>query len=124
MTGNGIGNTLLHFFRGRHSGQRHGKEVRGRAAKMHVSIVEAGHQKLAMELNRFHAFLAAAAIEQYMVDFSDAADPSVRNGHGFGPRKRRIVGINAAVYVKDRVRVTLLRAKSQLKDRNNCGGGK
>jgi hypothetical protein len=124
MTGNGIGNTLLHFFRRRHSGQRHGEQVRGGAAKMHVSVVEAGHQKLATELNRFCALLAAAAIEQYMVHFSDTADPSFSDGHGFGPRKRRIVGVDAPVYVIDRVRGTLLRAKFQLKDRNNCGGGK
>src|SRR6266850_4742338 len=120
MPGDGICNALLHFFRGRHSGQRRGEKVRSGAAKMHVSVVEARHHKLATELNRFHAFLAVAAIEQYVVQVADTDDLPVPDGHGFGPGMRGIVGVNAAVDVKDRVRAALLRARHGVE--SGCDG--
>src|SRR6266852_924028 len=66
---------------------------------MHVRIVEARHHKLAPELDRLHAFLAASAIEQDVVHLSDATDLSLADGHGLGPRMRRVIGVNAAVDV-------------------------
>src|SRR6266404_7289583 len=119
MPGNGIGDTLLHLFRGRHSGQRRGEKVRSGAAKMHVSVVEARHHKVATKLNRLHAFLAATAIEQYVVQIADAADLPVGDGHGFGPGMRWIISVNPAVDVIDRVRAALLRAGHRLESPSN-----
>jgi hypothetical protein len=124
MLGDCVSDSLLHFFRGRHPGQRHSEQVRGGAAKVHVRVVEAGHHKLPTKLNRFDAFLTAAAIEQHMVQIADAANLPIGNGHGFGPGKRWIIGINAAVDVVSRTGIALRRAELRLKYRNNCKGGK
>src|SRR5258708_6207381 len=107
---NGGGNALLHFFRGKPARQRDGKFVGGGATEMDVRIVEAGHHKLAFELDRLHAFLAASAIEEDVVHFADATDLSVADRHGLGPGLRRIVCVNAAVSVIGRVRSFLCHA--------------
>src|SRR3981189_1337544 len=66
---------------------------------MHVRIIEAGHHKLAFEIDSLHAFLAAPAIEKDVVHLSDATDLSLADGHGLGPRMRWVIGVNAAVDV-------------------------
>src|SRR6266550_9289036 len=66
---------------------------------MHVCIVEAGHHKLAFEIDSLDAFLAASAIEEDVIHFPDATDLSVADGHGFGPRMHRVIRVNAAVRV-------------------------
>src|SRR4029077_10078810 len=77
---------------------------------MHVSIVETGHHKLAFELDRFHALLAAAAIEEDVIHLADAGDYSVADGHGLGPGMRGVIRVNAAVSVIGRKRSFLRRA--------------
>src|SRR5258708_31554860 len=72
-----VGNALLHFFGGRHSYQRDGKSFRGRAPQMDVGIIEAGHHKLASEIDGFSAFLAATAIREHVVHFANATDSSL-----------------------------------------------
>src|SRR6266480_5188161 len=66
---------------------------------MHMRIVEAGHHKLAFEIDSLDAFLAASAIEQNVVHFPDTTDLSVADGHGLGPRMHRVIRVNAAVRV-------------------------
>src|SRR5260370_14658131 len=66
---------------------------------MHVCIVEARHHKLASELDRLHAFLAASAIEQDVVSLGDTTDLSRADGHSLGAGMRRVIRVNAAVDV-------------------------
>jgi hypothetical protein len=119
----GIGDTPLHFFHGRHAGQWDGEFVGSRGAEMQVRIVEARHEELTVKMNGLGAFLAAAAIEQNMVEFSDAADFVIGDGHGFGPRLRWIIGVNAAVRVINRTERFLLGANFRMKYEHarNCG---
>jgi hypothetical protein len=87
---------------------------------MHVRIVESGHDELTVKMNRLGAFLAAAAIEQNMVEFSDAADLVVRDGYGFGPGRCGIISVNAAVGVIRSAMRRALRANRQLKCAYTC----
>src|SRR5260370_5816862 len=66
---------------------------------MHVRIIEAGHHKLAFEIDSLDAFLAASAIEQDVIHFADATYLSVADGLSLGPRMHRIIRVNAAVSV-------------------------
>jgi hypothetical protein len=66
---------------------------------MHMSVVEPRQHETPSELDRFGAFLAAAAIEEHVVHFTDAGDLFVRDGNGFGPRIRRIIRVNPAVNI-------------------------
>src|SRR5260370_29005464 len=91
---------------------------------MEVRIVEAGHYKLAFELDRLHAFLPSSAIGEAVVHLSDAIDLSVADRHGFGPGLRRIVCVNAAVSVIGRVRSFLCRARFRLECRDQCYNNK
>jgi len=116
---NGGGDALLHFFRGRHARQRDGKLIRGGGAEMHVCIVEAGHHKLAFELDRLHAFLAAPAIEEDVAHLADATDLPVGDGHGLGPRMRRVIRVNAAVDVIGRGRSFLCHARFHVEYRDH-----
>jgi hypothetical protein len=74
------GDALLHFFRRGNANERDGEFVSGGAAEMHVGIIEARHQELALEIDGFDPFLAASAIRQDMVHLPDARDPSFTNG--------------------------------------------
>src|SRR6267143_838624 len=85
---------------------------------MHVRIIEAGHYKLAFELDRLHAFLAAAAIEENVVHLADASDLSVADGHGLGPRLRGVIGVNAAVDKIGRARSFLCHTRFCVESRN------
>src|SRR5256884_5526340 len=66
---------------------------------MHVCIVEAGHHKLAFEIDSLDAFLAAPAIEEDVIHFPDTTNLSVADGHGLGPRMHRVIRVNAPVRV-------------------------
>src|SRR2546421_7809178 len=74
---------------------------------MHVRIIEAGHHKLAIELDRLRAFLAAAAIEQDVGHLANAGDLPFANSNSLGPRLCRVVRVNAPVDVIDRARTAL-----------------
>src|SRR6202521_95688 len=84
---------------------------------VHVCIVEAGHHKLAFEVDRLHAFLAASAIEEHVVHFADATDLSVADGQGLGPRMRGVICVNAAMSVIGRAGSFLRHARSRVE----CG---
>src|SRR5881398_2824128 len=66
---------------------------------MHVCIVEAGHHKLAFEIDSLNTFLAAPAIEEDVIHFPDTTNLSVADGHGLGPRMHRVIRVNAPVRV-------------------------
>src|SRR6266436_3495183 len=74
---------------------------------MYVRIIEAGHYKLAIELDRLRAFLAAAAIKQDVGHLANAGDLPLANSDSFGPRLRGVVRVNTAVDVIDQVRTSL-----------------
>src|SRR5438552_9516571 len=105
----GRGYALLHFLDGRYARQRDGKFIGSGAAKMHVRIVEAGHYKLAVEMDRLRAFLASSAIEQDVGHSADASNLSLADSHGLGPRLRGIVRVNAPMRVEDPARSFLCR---------------
>jgi hypothetical protein len=113
-----ISDALLQFLDARDTGQGNGKEVGSRAAKMDVRIVETGHDKLALKLDGLGAFLASATFEEHVIHFANAADLAVGDGHGFCPRLRRIVGVDAAVNVVGGARAALLGASSGVKEGN------
>src|SRR5260370_41800791 len=71
---------------------------------MDMGIIEARHYELALEIDCLDAFLAASAIRQDVVHFADPGDPSLAEGQSFGPRIRRVIGVNASVGVIDRGR--------------------
>ena len=112
------GDPLLHFLNGRHARQRDGELVRGGATQMHVRIIEAGHYKLTIELDRFRTFLAAAAIEKDVGHLANAGDLPFANSDSLGPRLRRIVCINAPVNVIDQMRSPLRDARIRLECQN------
>src|SRR5260370_31569177 len=84
---------------------------------MHVSIIEAGHHKLGFGWDRRHALRAAAAIEQGVIHLANASDNSVADGHGLGPRMRRVIRVNPAVDVIGRERSFLCRAGFHVESR-------
>src|SRR5467141_5025926 len=86
---------------------------------MHVRIIEAGHHKLAFEIDSLHAFLAAPAIEEDVVHLSDATDLSLAYGHGLGPRMRGVIRVNAAVDVIGRGRSFLRHARLRVECRDH-----
>src|SRR6266478_5486390 len=85
---------------------------------MQVRIIEAGHYKLAIELDRLRAFLAAAAIEQDVGHLANAGDLPLANSHGLGPRLCRVIRVNTAVDVKDRARSAFREAGIRVECRN------
>src|ERR1700674_2547568 len=84
---------------------------------MHVRIIEAGHHKLAFEIDSLDTFLAASAIEEDVVHFPDATNLSVADGHGFGPRMRGGICVNAAMSVIGRAGSFLRHARFRVE----CG---
>src|SRR5260370_330232 len=91
---------------------------------MDMGIIEARHYELALEIDCLDAFLAASAIRQDVVHFADAGDPSLAEGQSFGPRIRRVIGLNASVAVIDRGRRQsfLSRVRFRMKCRKECDG--
>src|SRR6266702_4296959 len=85
---------------------------------MHVGVVKARHDELIVEMNCLDTFSAASAVEKDVRHLADAADLVVGDGHGLGPRLRRIIGVDAAVHVVGRVWSILLRAPLRLECRD------
>src|SRR6266446_6016662 len=84
---------------------------------MHVRIIEAGHHKLAFEIDSLDAFLAASAIEQDVIHFPDTTNLSVADGHGLGPRMRGVIRVNSPVSVIGRAGSFLRQARFRVE----CG---
>src|SRR5438105_8066660 len=85
---------------------------------MHVRIIEAGHYKVTIELDRLRTFLAAAAIEKDVGHLANAGDLPFANSDSLGPRLGRIIRVNTAVDVIDRARSASRDAGIRLECRN------
>src|SRR5205807_2193229 len=75
------------------------KQILRRAAQVNVRIIKTRHYKRAMELHRLRVRLAAATLQQNLVQAAHAQDFPVANGHARGPWVRAIVGVNSSMEI-------------------------
>src|ERR1700722_5931783 len=104
---NGIGYALLQLLDAGDAIQPDGEHIRARAAEVHVGVIETRHDEFPFELDGFRARIVSATLEKNVIDFADAANLAIANGHSVGPRLRRVIGVDPAVKIHDSVRLAL-----------------
>ena len=104
-----VGYALLQLLNAGDSVQPDGEHVRTRATEVHVGVVEPRHDKFALELDGFSVRIVSPAFEKDEIEFANAANLAIANGHGVRPRLCRIIRVNPAVQINDGVRLGLRR---------------